>query len=148
MSLVDRWLSRPMSQRVAKELRREKPQESTGSLPKSQLSQMSQAAFAEAGAPVHNPSPTEPTVIAPVLWYERLVPPELRKIPNDQASPERCGWVQRVGPTFLHFCIGCGAWGSFGYGITRDRQGLWYCNKHRPDGGQHFGGSAGADEPR
>src|SRR5271169_2553706 len=80
---------------------------------------------------------TEPKLLAPVSWYEHLASPRLQEAPYDEASPERRGRVERAGPAFLHFCITCGAWGSFGYGVTRDQPGLWYCGRHRPNGDQH-----------
>ena len=148
MSLVDRWLSRPMSQRVASGLRHENPQKPASFAPMSQKSQMSQAAFAGTGASVSNTGRTEPRVIAPVSWHEHLVPPRVEETPYDQPSPERRGRVERVGPAFLHFCAICGAWGSFGYAVTRDRPGLWYCGKHRPIGDQHPSSrEAAADAP-
>jgi hypothetical protein len=29
----------------------------------------------------------------------------------------------------------CGAWGAFGFGVTGDDQGRWYCFLHRPEVG-------------
>ena len=164
MSLVDRWLSRPspdawattaappstppspppLSQIVAKGLRHENPQDPADLSPLSQKSQKSQASVlgetCEATARVEQAGSetdrSEPEVIAPVSWYEHLAPPELRATPYDQACPERRGRVERVGAAFLHFCVSCGAWGSFGYGVTRDQPGLWYCGNHRPRGNQ------------
>jgi hypothetical protein len=52
--------------------------------------------------------------------------------PYDQPCVARRGRVQRQGCAFLHFCVTCGAWGAFGYGVTGDRPGLWYCLPHRP----------------
>jgi hypothetical protein len=72
-------------------------------------------------------------VISPGTWYEHLVSPKLTKAPFDKACPERRGRVERVGSVFLHFCVICGAWGSFGFGVTGDRVGLWYCGKHQPN---------------
>jgi hypothetical protein len=148
MSLVDRWLSRPMSQRVAEGLRHENPQNTASFAPMSQKSQMSQAP-AGTGAPVRNMDRAEPMVIAPVSWHENLVPPGLKEIPYDQPSPARRGWVERTGAAFLHFCVICGVWGSFGYGVTRARPGLWFCSKHRPKEDQYSSGREEvADEPR
>jgi hypothetical protein len=50
----------------------------------------------------------------------------------DQSCLARRGRVQRKGGAFLHFCVTCGAWGAFGYGVTGDQHGLWYCLPHRP----------------
>jgi hypothetical protein len=151
MSLVDRWLSRPphaalvktsasppplTSQHVATGLRQENPQNSAVFVPLSQKSQTSQLARADKSeaTPKAQPSQAEPKLLAPVSWYEHLVPPRLLEIPYDRPSPERRGRVERSGPAFLHFCVICGAWGSFGYGVTRKQSGLWYCGEHRPSG--------------
>lgn len=139
MSLVDRWLSRPMSQHVADGLRHEKPQNPASFDPMSQKSQMSQAASAGTSVttPKAHPSQTEPKLLAPVSWYEHLGPPRFEGTPYHQQCLERRGRVERAGAALLHFCVVCGAWGSFGYGVTRDRPGLWYCGKHRPVGDLH-----------
>lgn len=162
MSLVDRWLSRPspdawatiaappsirpslppLSQNVAKGLRHENPRNSADLSPLSQKSQKSQASvLEEASEPAarvqqagSETDRSEPEVIAPISWYEHLAPPALRETPCDQACPERRGRVEHMGSAFLHFCIVCGAWGSFGYGVARDRPGLWYCGQHKPCG--------------
>jgi len=148
MSLVDRWLSRPMSQRVAEGLRQENSRKTASFSPMSQKSQMSQAASAGTEASVHHTGWTEPKVIAPVSWHEHLSPARLEETPYDQPSSERRGRMERAGAAFLHFCVICGAWGSFGYGVTRNRPGLWFCNKHRQDGDQHSGSYEETDEPR
>jgi hypothetical protein len=102
-------------------------------------------------APQSSPSTdgAQPTVISPATWYEHLVAPEHIGAPFDKACPERRGRVERVGSVYMHFCVICGAWGSFGYGVTGDRAGLWYCDKHRLNRDQHpVSGEVAADEPR
>jgi hypothetical protein len=74
----------------------------------------------------------EPNLIAPLPWHQRL-DTAASETPFDQPCLSRCGRLERAGAMFLHFCIRCGAWGALGYGVTRDRPGLWYCGKHRPD---------------
>ena len=167
MSLVDRWLSRspyvtpvkiaappsPLaSQPVAKGLRHEKPQNSANFVPMSQKSQKSQKSQASVLADTSvTPSTVraEPTLISPASWFEHVIAPEVNEPPYDKACPERRGRVERAGAVFLHFCSVCGAWGSFGYGVTGDRPGRWYCGKHQPDGDQHpVCREVAADEPR
>jgi hypothetical protein len=46
---------------------------------------------------------------------------------------ERRGLIERRGGIFLHFCVECGRWGSYGYGTTSQNPGRWYCHLHRPD---------------
>ena len=35
---------------------------------------------------------------------------------------------------FVHYCLECGAWGSFGFGFfpRRGQLGTWYCGAHKP----------------
>jgi hypothetical protein len=75
----------------------------------------------------------QPNLIAPLPWHERVLSPGLTERPYDQPCQSRCGRIERAGAIFLHFCVTCGAWGSFGFGVTRDRPGFWYCYKHRPN---------------
>jgi hypothetical protein len=133
MSLVDRWLSLPMSQRAAEGLRHENSQTPASFAPMPQKSQMSQQANVGTSAPVRSIGRTDLEVIAPAPWYEHIVTPRPEETPYDQPSPARRGRIERAGPALLHFCIICGAWGSFGYGVTPDRPGLWYCGGHRPN---------------
>jgi len=46
----------------------------------------------------------------------------------------RRGRIQEVEGAFLHFCVECGAFGAFGYGVSlgAGRLGRWYCAEHRP----------------
>jgi hypothetical protein len=72
-------------------------------------------------------------VIAPTPWFQGTVAPHrAQDPPYDQPCPYRRGHIERSGAVFLHFCIVCGAWGAFGYGITEYHSGRWYCSEHRP----------------
>jgi hypothetical protein len=75
-------------------------------------------------------------VVAPAPWIERCIPPALGEPPYDQAWPPRRGRVSHQGPIHLHFCITCGAWGTFGYGLIGDHPGRWYCRAHRATSGK------------
>jgi hypothetical protein len=75
-------------------------------------------------------TPSEPTLLAPGIWFHRFGPPG--ESPLDQPCSSRRGLVERRGAVFLHFCVTCGAWGAFGYGTVGDRPGRWYCREHRP----------------
>jgi hypothetical protein len=46
----------------------------------------------------------------------------------------RRGRVHELAGALLHFCIECGAYGAFGYGVRlrAGRPGRWYCAEHRP----------------
>jgi hypothetical protein len=136
--------SPPVSHSVADGLRRENPQNSAGCTRLSQLSQLSQVSSPEASSlPTMMEELTdrgirrlEPNLVAPVTWYEHLVSTAVGEPPHDQPCPARRGRVERAGAIFLHYCVTCGAWGSFGYGVTRGRPGRWYCGKHPPSEGQ------------
>jgi hypothetical protein len=76
---------------------------------------------------------SSPGVIAPTPWFQGAAAPERwQDPPYDQPCPYRRGHIERRGAIFLHFCIVCGAWGAFGYGITEYHPGRWYCSEHRP----------------
>ena len=75
-------------------------------------------------------TPSEPALLAPGNWFDRFGPPG--KPSFDQPCPSRRGLVERRGAVLLHFCVTCGAWGGFGYGVVGDRPGRWYCREHLP----------------
>jgi hypothetical protein len=54
----------------------------------------------------------------------------------EQPCAARRGRVQLLDRTFLHFCIHCGRFAAFGYGVPlrAGRLGRWYCGEHRPQG--------------
>jgi hypothetical protein len=45
------------------------------------------------------------------------------------------GKVEQRHGLLLHFCAECGAWGSFGVGVSLrvGRLDRWYCAEHRQD---------------
>ena len=69
------------------------------------------------------------TVIAPVQWFEGAAAAD--EPPYDKPSPARRGLTRRPGGRFEHFCAVCGAWGSFGYGVSVKQTGRWFCFRHR-----------------
>jgi hypothetical protein len=74
-------------------------------------------------------TPTE--LLAPL--FRPVSPPD-----DEPAYSEPCiarrGRIGSRGGLFLHFCVECGAWGAFGYGVNlrADQLGRWYCAAHRP----------------
>jgi hypothetical protein len=42
--------------------------------------------------------------------------------------------IQEVEGAFLHFCVECGRFGPYGYGVRlrAGQLGRWYCREHRP----------------
>ena len=77
----------------------------------------------------------EANLVAPPDWFQRIASPAEGEPSFDQPCAERCGRTEELpGRVFLHFCIECGRWGAFGYGVNlrAGRQGGWYCATHRP----------------
>jgi hypothetical protein len=72
-------------------------------------------------------------VIAPARWVVGAANNCCSEPPFEMPCPERRGLVQRRDGVFLHFCVECGRWGTYGYGATGARPGSWYCQMHRPD---------------
>jgi hypothetical protein len=72
-----------------------------------------------------------PNVIAPAPWVEQAA--GAGDTPFEERCLDRRGVVERTGGAFLHFCVECGRWGAYGYGVTGDNPGRWYCREHRPD---------------
>ena len=73
-----------------------------------------------------------PEVVAPARWFAGA----LDNCPEpsfEMPCPERRGLIERRGGAFLHFCVECGRWGTYGYGATGEKPGRWYCHFHRPD---------------
>jgi hypothetical protein len=54
----------------------------------------------------------------------------------EQPCAARRGRMQELDRTFLHFCVRCGRFAAFGYGVhlSAGRLGRWYCGEHRPEG--------------
>ena len=71
-------------------------------------------------------------VIAPARWVSGAAgnSPEAS---FETPCIERRGLLERRNGIFLHFCVECGRWGTYGYGATSEKPGLWYCRMHRPD---------------
>jgi hypothetical protein len=55
---------------------------------------------------------------------------------HEQPCASRRGRVQELDGVFLHFCVECGRFGPFGYGVSlrAGQLGRWYCHEHRPQG--------------
>jgi hypothetical protein len=77
----------------------------------------------------------EANLVAPPDWFQRVASPVGGEPNFDQPYAERRGRIEELpGRVFLHFCIECGRWGAFGYGVNlrASRPGTWYCATHRP----------------
>jgi hypothetical protein len=72
-----------------------------------------------------------PAVIAPGQWFEPAATAD--EPPYDQPCPTRRGLIRRHSGRFEHFCHTCGRWGAFGYDVSAERLGRWFCLQHRPD---------------
>ncbi len=67
--------------------------------------------------------------------FARCIPPVEGEPGLETPCASRRGRVQKLeGAILLHFCVECGAWGAFGYGVNlrAGRLGRWYCGAHRP----------------
>ena len=71
---------------------------------------------------------------APVLWLDRKARVAEGEPGLEMPCAARRGRTQEVEGAFLHFCVECGAFGAFGYGVSlrAGRLGRWYCAEHRP----------------
>jgi hypothetical protein len=70
-------------------------------------------------------------VIAPARWVTGAAgncPEPSFEMP----CSARRGLIERLDGVFLHFCVECGRWGTYGYGATGEKAGRWYCHLHRP----------------
>jgi 5-methylcytosine-specific restriction endonuclease McrA len=69
------------------------------------------------------------------LRFERVI--DAKGEPGlEQPYAARRERVQELDRTFLHFCLHCGRFAAFGYGVHLS-SGRWYCGEHRP-GGRRF----------
>jgi hypothetical protein len=64
----------------------------------------------------------------------RLVPDAEGEPSLEQPCAARRGRVQKLNSAFLHFCVRCGRFAAFGYGVRlrTGQLGRWYCGEHRP----------------
>jgi hypothetical protein len=68
-------------------------------------------------------------------WFGRAFPADAE--PGlEEPCPRRRGRIQELDGLLLHFCIECGRFGAFGFGVSlrTGRSGTWYCSEHRPRG--------------
>ena len=99
---------------------------STAALPVPEL-----AGFDICASPDNDATPT--LLLAPLF---RPVSPADSGPGFSEPCVARRGRVEARDDLFLHFCLECGAWGAFGYGVNlrADQLGRWYCAAHRPQG--------------
>ena len=73
-------------------------------------------------------------LLAPPPLFGRVTQPAEGEPGLEQPCAARRGQTQEVEGAFLHFCVECGAFGAFGYGVSlgAGRLGRWYCREHRP----------------
>jgi hypothetical protein len=81
------------------------------------------------------PAALEANLVAQPDWFQRFALPAGGEPSFDEPCAARRGRIEELpGRMFLHFCIECGRWGAFGYGVNlrAGRLGGWYCATHRP----------------
>jgi hypothetical protein len=89
---------------------------------------------AEVLAALGNTTVHETGPLAPAPWFDRRVRVADAEPGLQMPCGARRGRIQELEGTFLHFCVECGAFGAFGYGVSlrAGRLGRWYCAEHRP----------------
>jgi hypothetical protein len=73
-------------------------------------------------------------LLAPSPWFKR-VPPTEGDPGLEMPCASRRGRVHELPDgLFLHFCVECGAWGTFGYGanLRAGKPGSWFYAARRP----------------
>jgi hypothetical protein len=75
-------------------------------------------------------------LIAPSPWFESVARPAEGEPGFELTRAARRGRVADQNGVFVHFCVECGRWGAYGYGVNlrAGRLGRWYCAAHRPQG--------------
>jgi hypothetical protein len=83
----------------------------------------------------HSASALEKTSAHPAATgLVRLVPHTVGEPGLEDPCAARRGRVQQLDRAFLHFCVECGRFAAFGYGVhlRTGQLGSWYCGEHRP----------------
>ena len=72
--------------------------------------------------------------LAPVPWFDREARVAEGEPGLEMPCAARRGRTQEVEGAFLHFCVECGRFGPYGYGVRlrASQLGRWYCREHRP----------------
>jgi len=73
-------------------------------------------------------------VFAPTSSSDSVTQPTEAELGHVQPCDARRGRVQQLNAVFLHFCVECGRFGPYGYGVRlrAGQFGRWYCREHRP----------------
>ena len=68
--------------------------------------------------------------------------------PVEQPCVTRRDRIEQRPDVFLHFCVECGRWGAFGFGVNlqEGRLGRWYCAAHQPEPFEASAGTEGRGE--
>jgi hypothetical protein len=76
----------------------------------------------------------EAELLAPTPLFGRVTQPVEPGL--EQPCASRRGRVQELDGVFLHFCVECGRFGPYGYGVhlRAGQLGRWYCSAHRSQG--------------
>jgi hypothetical protein len=78
--------------------------------------------------------PQSAELVAPLSWFARIAPLQDGEPSFEKPCDGRRGRMVENSSGLLHFCVTCGCWGAFGYGVAlrAGRLGHWYCAEHRP----------------
>jgi hypothetical protein len=76
----------------------------------------------------------ENKLLAPTPLSERGEQPAEGEPGHEHPCAARRGRLQELNGVFLHFCVECGRFGPYGYGVRlrAGQLGRWYCREHRP----------------
>jgi hypothetical protein len=76
----------------------------------------------------------ENKLLAPTPLSERGEQPAEGEPGHEHPCAARRGRLQELNGVFLHFCVECGRFGPYGYGVRlrASQLGRWYCREHRP----------------
>jgi hypothetical protein len=77
----------------------------------------------------------ENKLLAPTPLSERGEQPAEGEPGHEHPCAARRGRLQEFNGVFLHFCVECGRFGPYGYGVRlrAGQLGRWYCREHRPN---------------
>jgi hypothetical protein len=76
----------------------------------------------------------ESKLLTPWVQFKEVTQSAEDELGFEQPCAARRGRVEQSGRVLLHFCVECGRFGLWGFGVhLREGQvGRWYCYEHRP----------------
>jgi hypothetical protein len=89
---------------------------------------------ADRGGSREERSRSDAELVAPSSWFQRIASSAADEPSLGEPCAARRGRVDAKDGVLLHFCVTCGAWGAYGYGVNLrvGQLGRWFCAAHRP----------------